>query len=345
MKILLTGCCKNIENNIDVVKKSFYELSKNIEKCKCVFYENNSEDNTPILLKKWQDEDSNVKCIIEKYTNEELLNMCKAVTWDNKPCRVEIISMARNKILNEIENDLYNEFDYVIMFDLDHKNVLPVDKILNVLNKNIDFDALICKGTDQNGDMYDTYAYRDYKYPLGAEIVGDDTGYFDILKQIEVRNKTNLIPVLSSFNGMAILKKSSIKNIRYSAYPSSALNKIYKNIKENPSSFEKYKKETLLLENQLTIKYNLRLTKSLLEIYSILDKDKSEIKTHNEGRLQGVYLYGTDGIFYQNCSGFNYPIVCEHVIFFLEMREKGFDKIFLCPELEWSSVWYDINKK
>lgn len=344
MNILLVGCCKNIEDNIDIIKKSFYNLSDKINICKGIFYENNSTDNTATLLKNWEQNESNIKLITDFFTDDELLNMCKARTCDNKPCRVEIISMARNKILNEIEKDNYNNIEYVIMFDMDHKSILPIDKILNVLNKNYDFDALICKGTDQYNDMYDTYAYRDLKYPFGAEILDDDAGFFDILKQIEVRNKSGLIPVLSAFNGMCIYKKSSIKNIRFSAYPSKALDNIYKKFIYNPISFEKNKLDTLNLEKDLCNKYNIKLTKTLSEIYNKIDKNNLCKKTHFEGALQGVYLFGTDGIFYKNCSGYNFPIVCEHVIFFLEMREKGFDKIYMCSELEWSSIWYDFVK-
>lgn len=334
MNILLIGCCKNIEDNIEIVKQSFKQLSEKVASCcKGVFYENNSSDKTAELLKNWEKSETNIKVISEFYTDDELLNMCYARTFDNKPCRMEIISMARNKLLEEIEKSDYDNFDYVIMFDMDHKSILPVDKIISVLNKNYDFDALICKGTDRNNDMYDTYAYRDFKYPLGAELIGDDCCCFDILKKLEVRNKTGLLSVLSGFNGMCIYKKASMKNIRYSAYPSKALDDIYRNIIFNPESFKDKKQETL------NNNYNFRLNKSLTEIYKKIDKNLISITTHNEGRLQGVYLFGTDGIFYTNCSGYNFPIVCEHVIFFVEMRSKGFDKIYLCPELEWSSIW------
>ena len=339
MNILLVGCCKNIEDNIETVKHSFKQLSEKVAICKGVFYENNSSDKTAQLLKDWEQSETNIKVITEFYTDDELLNMCRARTFDNKPCRVEIISMARNKIIEEIEKDDYNNIDYVIMFDMDHKSVLPIDNIMNILNKKYDFDALICKGTDRNNDMYDTYAYRDFKYPLGSEFLGDDFGCFDILKKLEVRNKKELLPVISGFNGLCIYKKTSIKNIRFSAYPSKALDDMYRKIIFNPESFKEKKQETLNFEKELNSIYNFKLIKPLTEIYKKIDKNLISNTTHNDGRLQGIYLFGTDGIFYTNCSGYNYPIVCEHVIFCVEMRSKGFDKIYLCPELEWSSIW------
>lgn len=339
MNILLIGCCKNIEYNINNIKHGFNNLTEKVNNCKAVFYENNSSDNTANILKEWEKTNDNIKIISEFYTEDELLNMCRARTYDNKPCRLEIIAMARNKLLQEIENSIYDNFNYVIMFDMDHKKLLPIDNIINVLNKNYDFDAIICKGTDINNDMYDTYAYRDNKYPLGSEIIGDDFESFDILKKLEIRNKTSLIPVISAFNGLCIYKKTSIKNIRFSAYPSKTLDNIYRNIINNPKCFEKNKLETLYLEKELNERFNFKLKIPLKEIYKKIDKNSINNITHIDGRLQGIYLFGTDGIFYKNCSGYNYPVLCEHVIFFLEMRKAGYDKIFLCPQLEWNNVW------
>ena len=348
MNILLVGCCKNIEFNIEIIKKNFYNLSEKINICKGVFYENNSTDNTSFILKNWEHNESNIKVISEYYSETELLNMCKASTYNNKPCRIEIISMARNKILEEIEKDIYNDIDFVIMYDMDHKILLPIENIINVLNKNYNFDALICKGNDQCGDIYDTYSYKDHTFLYGSEILGEDSGYLDILKQINYRNKEGLIPVLSAFNGMCIYKKSSIKNIRYTPYPSKALDKIYRESLSNIYFFNKTKEEILNIEKDLYDKYGIKLLKSVSDIYKNFEKNNSstniintDVVKHINGSLQGVYLFGDDGIFYKNCNGYNYPIVCEHIIFHLEMREKGYGNIYICNELEWSSIWYD----
>jgi len=341
MNVLLIGCCINIENNIEIIKQDFYDLSKQLNKCYGVFYENNSTDNTVKYLKEWEKTENRIKIISEHFTEDELLNMCKARSYENKPCRMEIISMARNKLLIEIEKEYYDDFEYVIMFDMDHTKLLPIDSIINVLNKKYDFDALICKGTNLYNDMYDTFAYRDIKYPFGAELLGSDFDFFDLLKKLEIRNKTELIPVLSAFNGMCIFKKTSIKNIRYSAHPSRILDNIYRSFIYNENNFEKIKQQTLNIERQLFEHYNLQFKKSFSEIYEKISKDNIHNNAKNiDGAVQGLYLYGKEnGIFYKNCTDFNYPVLCEHVIFFLELRAKGLDKIYICPELEWSGIW------
>jgi hypothetical protein len=90
--------------------------------------------------------------------------------------------------------------------------------------------------------------------------------------------------------------------------------------------------------------HNIEILKSIDEIYDNIDKTKSNVIKIHEGTLLGSYLFEKNGIFYKNCSGYNYPIVCEHVIFFLEMRAKGFNKIYIDKNFIWSSIWYDSVK-
>jgi len=296
MKVLLVGVCKNIENTIEIVRRGFEKLASKID-CKGIFYENNSTDRTAYLLKEWAIEDSRVICITEVISNEELLRNGFARTWDNLPCRMEVIAMARNKLMIQIEREEYTDIDYVIMIDMDNPIILPVDSIINTLESHKDFDALICKGGN-SGDIYDTYAFRDGRHPFGPEYIGEtfwNHGYQDSIKR-SIQGKNDLVPVYSAFNGMAIFKRTSIIGIRYSAIPTKALDNLYRT----------YKNEY-----------------------------PQQIETHIEGRLQGVYLFGKYGIWYRNNCGYNFPVVCEHVTFFLEMRERGFNKIYICPQLEW----------
>lgn len=299
MKILLAGICKNIEQNVSIITKSFEELSRYFD-CKALFYENNSCDKTSAYLCEWSNKDNRVKIITEYITLDKLLESGFARTWNNLPCRMEVIAKARNKLMEYIESDEYKDIDYVIMIDMDNPVILPVEKINEVLNNSsYNFDALICKGTN-NGDMYDTYAYRDEKYPFGPEYLGEEfwsASHQNNIKQNVRNDKRDIIPVYSAFNGMAIFRRLSIKGIKYSASPTKYLDDLYRK-------------------------------------YKHLSPMPAPIK-HIDGQLQGIYLFGENGIWYKNNSGYNFPVVCEHVTFFLEMRNKGFDKIFLCNKLEW----------
>lgn len=309
MKIILAGICKNIETTLPIIKEGFNELSEKFELCKGVFYENNSTDNTPELLTQWKKENQNIDFISEKIDNDVLLEICKARTWDNLPCRIEIIARARNKLMCLLEKDIYNDYDYVILIDMDNKYSLPISKIVNVIEKyGPDFDALICKGIQSNNFIYDTYAYRDINNIFGPEILGENWWSYEnqAKMKLSANNYNQNTSIFSGFNGMAILKKASIFGIRYSGVVNREVDNFY----------------------QLTLKNNPKCI--------LAEQSKNANNNVINGVLNNIYLFGRDGIFYKNNSGYNFPIICEHIPFFLSMREKNFDKIYFCPELVWN---------
>jgi hypothetical protein len=77
-------------------------------------------------------------------------------------------------------------------------------------------------------------------------------------------------------------------------------------------------------------------------------------KTHVDGASTGMYLFPNDndndnhknnhknnadkGIFYFHNSGYNFPVVCEHVPFFAAMRANNRRRIYLCTDLVWNWI-------
>ena len=77
--------------------------------------------------------------------------------------------------------------------------------------------------------------------------------------------------------------------------------------------------------------------------------------THSNGASAGIYLFPNDndndkdkdkytdnekdkGIFYFHNSGYNFPVVCEHVPFFAAMRARNRRRIYLCTDLVWNWI-------
>jgi hypothetical protein len=73
--------------------------------------------------------------------------------------------------------------------------------------------------------------------------------------------------------------------------------------------------------------------------------------THLNGGSVGMYLFPNDnhnhnhnhdaedkGIFYFHNSGYNFPVVCEHVPFFAGMRARNYRRIYLCTDLVWNWI-------
>jgi hypothetical protein len=171
------------------------------------------------------------------------------------------------------------------------------------------------------GYMYDFYAYRDAQFPFGPEIMREGfwSGHHQCYVQNAMHNKTMLhnrqlrqnpvllpyIPIGSGFNGMCIFRRDAIQGVRYSAVPTPEMNAEYEAMKCIPS----------------------------------LSKNA---KTHVDGASVGMYLFPKNeedkGIFYFHNSGYNFPVVCEHVPFFAGMRAHNRRRIYLCTDLVWNWI-------
>ena len=371
--IILCGVCKNVASTLPVIRAAFEELvAKSGVPCKAVFYENNSEDGTDAELMKWASAAPDqviVQC--ERFTREEELSRCVARTYDNRPCRMEQIAHARNKLLDmlpgnqgsyrgakptgttapptgppEREAGSMGKCDeggvwgtvgslprYVVMIDTDNPVPFPVNAILRCIARDPDgFDALVCNGLNPMGYMYDTYAYRDAQCPFGPEIMRDVfwSGHHQYYMQTAVHNQTLFfkrqiqqnparlpyIPITSGFNGLCIFRWDAIMGgmrppydpldppLRYSAVPTAELNAEYE------------------------------------ALYSIPPFSNTMVN----GASVGIHLFPKDdkdsrkdnGIFYFHNSGYNFPVVCEHVPFFAAMRARNCRRIYLCTDLLWN---------
>jgi hypothetical protein len=404
--IVLCGVCKNVVNTLPVIRAAFEDLViKAGVPCWAVFYENNSDDGTDRELMKWASEApaGQVRVQCDKFTRDEELSRGVARTFDNKPCRMEQIAHARNKLLDMLSGNqgakhcaphpshgelpgnqgfkhttarhttarhttarhetclgetclgetclgaphpssggyapgeggvwgtIGSPAKYVVMIDMDNPVPFPVNAILKCIARDPDgFDALICNGLNPFGYMYDFYAYRDAQFPFGPEIVREAfwSGHHQYYVQTAMQNKTMVcnrqikqnpamlpyIPIASGFNGLCIFRREALKGLRYSAIPTPEMNAEYKAMNCIPA----------------------------------LAKDA---KTHLNGASAGIYLFPKDkdkdndkedkedkGIFYFHNSGYNFPVVCEHVPFFAGMRARNRRRIYLCTDLVWNWI-------
>jgi hypothetical protein len=352
--IILCGVCKNTAGTVPVIRAAFEELaSKAGVPCWAVFYENNSDDGTAAELMKWAAEAPHqviVKC--EKFTRDEELSRCVARTCDNRPCRIEQIAFARNKLLDMLEGGyaprhvscrdvvsplttgkcneggvwgaMLGTVGSLVMIDTDNPVPFPVDSVLRCIARDPDgFDALVCNGLNSSGQIYDTYAYRDAQFPFGPEIMRDAfwSGHHQYYMRTAVHNqmlffnrqiKQNparlpYVPILSGFNGLCIFRREALMGtdappLRYSAVPTVEMNAEYE------------------------------------ALYSI----PSFSNTIVNGASVGIHLFPKDdkdkGIFYFHNSGYNFPVVCEHVPFFAAMRANNHRRIYLCTDLVWNWI-------
>lgn len=295
MKVVLGGIVKNISSSIPAIQRFFQELKEKIPQLEICLYENNSTDSTKVFLEYIQKTFDWIEVKSEDLSNSFFSE--KSRTWDNKPCRIEMIAYARNQLIEMVEKKNLSRNDFFILMDLDINNppdIRVIDFILN--NYPNEVDVLFANGVHSSGKYYDGYELRTEEHPFGPEILGEyfwsKTHMDTILKEIKIEDP--FIPVISAFGGIAIYRGDVFQGCRYSADVTDELHEFY-------------------------------LTKQLPE------SNNNPVK-HHEGILLGCYLKDNK-IFYRNNSGYNYPVCAEHVNFHLQIRKKGFTNMFICPFL------------
>ena len=299
MTIVFGTVAKNIEGSIFQLIQFLNELVKVLPDAQFFMYENNSTDGTRNYFPMLQSLIPNIHIESDTFTHEELLQKCVARSCENNPCRMELISHARNKLLTMIRSNGYGcDGDLVVMFDCDMVSI-PTEPLLERLRAfPDDVDVLFANGLSRNGQTYyDMYALRYGNNPFGPELLAST--FWDSMPQICIKQS---IPVISAFGGLAIYRGECLDNSRYSAIPTRALDTIYK---------------------QLIKQTGFTPSK----------------ETHKNGAAMGIYLFGQgpEDIFYLNNSGYNFPVVCEHSTFHADMMTRGYGRFRIDPDLKYYS--------
>jgi hypothetical protein len=274
-------------------------------------YENNSTDNTKADLERWAALNSRIHYKCENISEEEFLKSSCPRTMDNKACRMVKIAYARNKLMEMLEEtDIGSrDEDRIIMIDPDLPVMFDSDSLLSILKSGRnDYDALFANGKSQRGNYYDASAYFDRQFPFGMELIPERKIFDEKYKSVIQPIPTNApwIPVISAFGGIGVYRASAIRGLRYSGVVTEDVHKVYSNFcKQYPS-----------------------------HPWVQLVKQKPE--THIEGALMGIYLFDTS-LFYRNNSGYNYPVICEHVPFHCAMINRGASRLFVDPSLVYVS--------
>lgn len=296
-KALICGVCKDISPCVQNTIRNIETLGSRFQDYAVIIYENNSKDDTPIQLSEWASQNNRITFVTESLTKEELSKDAHCFDKDGFPSRMEIIARARNIVLALAKDAKYDEFEYLIMVDLDFAAQWPIDEIIRSTKMDIEWDCIAANGVLLNGKYWDYYSFRSQKFPLGPELLGDS--WWHDLKRTKLNTKANLIGVYSAFGGLAIYRRSVITNFTYSGSITEELTRDYRDIIES-----------LPLKNSHIVKY-----------------------FHLNG-LKNLSDFKSAQITYRINSGYTpEPVVCEHVTLHAAMRVNGYDKIYINPKM------------
>jgi hypothetical protein len=297
--VIICGVVKNvqhcIQNNIILARK----LGEKCNSYKIVIYENNSTDNTKNILKSYKN-DIDCKIIMENIDDNIIKQTSKIwaytkITGSDHPCRIEQISNARNKLIDEINKDEYLKYDTVVLVDLDSQywDIGGVLESIEIIQKN---KNIVLYANSQQ--YYDYYAlrgsYNGIHNLFGPELTGDY--FWKNFKNIFI-NSCELVPVYSAFNGIGVMNKEIFKKYRYDCIVNNEVKKTYQTIMTNHND-----------------------TYNLLAPYI-----QTECSKFPGGDRDGE-------LFWKNNSGYNKPVICEHVPFNFHLINNGY-KIYINPKM------------
>ena len=305
------GLLRDGEETMDQILRFIDDSHRELPGLTAYVFENNSRDRTPELLSEAAGERSHLQVRSEVWDLDEFRESSKARTWDNKPCRLELISEARNRLLDWMREDGISAGDRVVIVDLDFLRPPPLDALARTIDEMPEGAAAVfANGVDRGGRYYDLYELRTKEHPVGPELLGDR--FWSSRRRR--RDLARVIPpneppieVYSAFAGLAVYRAEALEGCRYSPYPTPELDAFYKEL--------------------------IRGDAGNSEVKHVRRGKAEKIR---KGALLGAHLFD-DELFYLNNSGFNFPIAAEHVNLHVSMRAKGRGKLLILPGLPYFS--------
>lgn len=301
-KIIFCGVAKNVAGAVPATVRSIQTIGEQFADYRVFIYENNSTDDTARKYSEWAKRNPRVAFFSENLAESDFYVEFKG--GRRKLFRTEILARARNIVLSKAMDPEFDDYDYVMMVDLDFAQPWDIEGIMSSFNYRQKWDAITANGKVKHGYYYDWYAFRDWKYPFGPELYGPN--YWQKIRQWGVIEKKVVTDpfqqVLSAFGGLGIYKRSSIVGCFYSGL----------------------------------------ITKDMEDVMQdIFDKEDRRSMAHIENyHFQRPIVPGTTlpggKIFWFMDVGLGYtdcPTVCEHVPFHSTMIKKGHDKIFINPRM------------
>jgi len=211
-KIVVGGLYQNSSKTFYKFKERMNNLSKYFADVQIVIFENDSLDNSRVLLLSWEKEQNNVHIIKCKENHFCLLKKSSAIMHGTfSKNRMKKMATYRNIVKKYVDNK-FSDYDYFMVIDTDASGGFSLNGLAHSF------------GISNNWDMMSAYGSTGVVLTLGNLIYHD---YIALCNNISVNSikdaiKINLInkndelvPVNNAFGGLTIYKMSSIKNVEY----------------------------------------------------------------------------------------------------------------------------------
>lgn len=225
--LVICGLARNVEKTIEKAKKKLEYIGSKFKDYKIVIFENDSEDNTREILKKWANVNKNVKLLeCEEFGSKN----CKLRTKKGYDLgmfsenRIQRMAIYREQYLDYIKKNL-NSYTYTLISELDLEGNQYIDGIFHSIGHPKDWDAIFINGRAPIQGipsifdiMYDALAYLDISQEfqdMDKSVIATSITKNLFNSNYKLFNSEELVEVKSAFNGYALYKTDSLVNCSY----------------------------------------------------------------------------------------------------------------------------------
>ncbi len=203
-KVVIAGITRNNASDLAITIKTIEYIGSFFADYRVVVFENDSNDGTKEKLSDWKTRNPKIQILSEDYNIQ-------------KRPSIKFLADARNKYIKAIQSEQYNDFDMVLLIDMDMSFGIDVRGIQDSFARIDSWDGICSNGIFKNtGEMYDAFAFRNAEFPLPFpnEIYATVNETLSKIQKIYPVG-SNLVPVHSCFGGMAIYKRTGIAGCEY----------------------------------------------------------------------------------------------------------------------------------
>lgn len=298
-KVIICGIIKDGEQFFLSRQEEIQSITRLFKDYRIIIYENNSVDDTKNLFQQWAREDPKFIFLSEDLSSDFISKYAIKVG----DYRTAFIARARNIVLDVAMQSRYDDFDYVIMMDLDGFIPINLDEFQKTFeNPPHEWNAVFANGS------YDIYSLRCLEIPIGSELYGFKNWCKEAINTGEkfaaLLENEKWLPVDSGFGGFGIYKRTCLKGCRYDAEVTPIL-------RDRLKEYLELSKE--IIEREY-FKYLKTIYINMKTIDFILNNCKKDLS--------------------RNVNSY----FCEHVNLNLSIKKNGFDGLYVNPHLERKST-------
>jgi hypothetical protein len=198
---VICGLCRDVAPQLPATIARIERLAGMFQSCSFVFFENDSVDDTPELLRRWAFDVPNVYIISERLDQPRLHGACRL--------RTERMAYYRNRCRDVVLTD-FSTCDFVVVADMDLEG-WSYDGVANTFGQDgwdfvgsngLSFDALDAL---HSFEYVDAFAYR----TIGQLSASGEAHY------LHFERGEPLVPVWSCFGGLGVYRTECYKAANY----------------------------------------------------------------------------------------------------------------------------------